>query len=401
MLSIDINYTISQLIQVMPGFWGAFLFALILTPLIAKLAKKIGAIDLPAIDRKRTERGLETRIHTKPLPRLGGLAIVIPFLILMFYLLGFDKFSIGMGISLLILTVVGIIDDRYDLHGGVQLLFQVIAVLVIIFSGTRVLSIDIFGAYMNFERIIIPFSIFNFSTSFIFPADIFTLIWFLGIINAMNWVSGIDALEETMGWIAGLTLMLIAIKFGQNDTLAVISVFTGAVLGFWIFNFPPSKILGGTVSNTVLGFLLTLFAIKIDGKLTTTILLLALPLVDFVWVIVKRIIKYKVINPARLMTISGRHHLHHRLMELGYSDKQILLIEMSIFSMFAVAAYYFAGFNKTAVAGLMGIVALLFFFAFLTVVRQTRKKKKEEMLKTKGELKKGEIREAPEKVYAY
>lgn len=401
MLDININYTITQVSKILPEFFAAILITAILTPLIGKIAHWIGAIDLPAIMRKRNDRTLETRIHKGILPRLGGVSILLSFVILMFYVYGFTLLTIAIGTSLGILLITGIIDDKYDMHGGLQLFFQIVAVGIVVLSGVRITQIEIFNEIINFNLISIPFTILEQSLSFVFPADIITLLWFIVIINAMNWVAGIDALEETMGWVAGVTLMLIAIKFGRTDMLPLIAVFTGAVLGFWMYNFPPAKILGGTVGNTTLGFLLAIFSILIDGKLTTTLLLLAVPLVDFVWVLIGRIVKYRVFNPLRLMSISGKHHLHHRLMELGLSVKQILLIEISIFSIFCVVAYWSAGFNIATVIILSVLATVFLLFTVITIANKIRMNRKLKQLEKGALIKEGEVKESPEKVYMY
>jgi UDP-N-acetylmuramyl pentapeptide phosphotransferase/UDP-N-acetylglucosamine-1-phosphate transferase len=283
---------------------------------------------------------------------------------------------------------------------------------VIILAGVRITGVSLFG------NDIIQLDIWNYDFNFLgqlltfsFPADLITLLWFLVIINAMNWVAGIDALEETMAWVAGLTLMFLAIKFGKTDMLELTSIFTGATIGFWFFNFPPARIFGGTVANTMLGYLLAIFAIKIDGKYTTAILLLALPLVDFLWVLIWRVVKFRQFNPLKLMSISGNHHLHHRLMEIGYSKKQTLLLEGSLFGVFAIAAYYFAGFDILAVAGVASFGLLFILFSVITIVYKRRQNRapvaQEEVVKEEekpdepDDVQPPDPQKPPESVYAY
>jgi UDP-GlcNAc:undecaprenyl-phosphate/decaprenyl-phosphate GlcNAc-1-phosphate transferase len=401
MLDININYTITQLSKILPEFIAAILITAILTPFIGKIAHWIKAIDLPAHLRKRTDRTIETRVHSEILPRLGGVAIFIAFISLMFYVYGFTLLTSAIGISLSVLVVSGIVDDKFDISGSWQLFFQIVAVVIVVLAGVRIEMIDIMNHQFYFNLINIPFELFSQSMAIVLPADLITIFWFLVIINAMNWVAGIDALEETMAWVAGATLMLIAIRFGRSDMLPMIGIFTGAVIGFWIFNFPPAKILGGTVGNTILGLLLAIFSILIDGKLTTTLLILALPLIDFVWVLIGRIITYRELNPIKLMGISGRHHLHHRLMIMGYSNKQILLIEISIFSIFGVIAYANAGFNQVTVAILAGVTGLLLFFTILTIIGRIRTNSILRQEKKGAVVKEGLIKESPEKIYRY
>ncbi|MBD3363348.1 hypothetical protein GF362_06550 [Candidatus Dojkabacteria bacterium] len=397
---INFEYIFEKLLEVFPLLATSFIIVLILTPVVAKIAKYLKAIDIPKFAKRRIKITGKKDKTLKSRPRLGGLAIYIAFIVLMFFINGFTVYSISIGIGLTILMIVGLIDDIKDLNGGIQMTFQVLAVMVIVLGGIRITSIHIFGHSFSFDAYTLSLPFWEGLIKVVFPADIITIIWFIVIINSMNWVAGIDALEETMSVVAGATLMLLSIRFGKDDMLAQTAIFTGAVLGFWVFNFPPAYIIGGTIGNTILGILLGIFAIKIDGKMTTSILLLALPIIDFIWVLVGRLIKYKQFNPWKLMNISGEHHFHHRLMKLGFTVKQVLLIEISIFSLFALAAYYFAGFNILAIIVFAAIVALLLFFALLTFLR-VKRVNVQESEKDKGGVEPSEVKKSPESVYAY
>lgn len=398
----DFIFTIQKLFDVAQVFGVAFVISFLLTPFIGKIAKMLKAVDMPALKRRRDDPTIATRIHNQATPRLGGLAVYIPFMILMFMTQGFTNLTIGIGIGLTILTLGGVIDDIKDLPGYVQILFQFAAVFCLILVGVRILDISVMGIYLNFDSFRYTFELFGFSPLFVFPADIITIFWFLVIINAMNWVSGIDALEETMSVIAGFTLMLLSIKFGNDQIFLLSTIFTGSILGFTFFNFPPAFIFSGTVGNALMGYLLALLAIKIDGKMTTSILLLALPLVDFIWVLMYRLYKFKQFNPLKLMSISGKHHLHHRLMRIGYTSKQVLLIEVSIFCIFAIFAYYLAGFNIFAIAMLGSIVFFFLLFSLLLVHRKNlEKKEKEGKVVLKGKRNGDKIEKSPEELYAY
>lgn len=411
---IDFGYTINELLKITPYFLVSFLLVLILTPLVAKLAVYINAIDIPTFARGRILTREDKKLHPAARPRLGGLGIALVFILMLFITQGFSVFSISIGLGVGLLILIGVLDDVYDLSGSTQMAFQILAILVMILGGTRITEIGFFGTQIALDAYPYIFPFFDDVIKFVFPGDIITLFWFLVIINAMNWVAGIDALEESLSIIAGFTLMLLAIKFGRPEMLVLASIFTASTLGFWIYNYPPAKIIGGTIANTVLGFLLGMFAIKIDGKMTTSIFLLALPLVDFIWVIGKRLYRFKEFHPLRLMAISGDHHLHHRLMQLGYSVKQVLLIEMVVFSIFAAAAYYLAGFNILAVAGIGSFAILMLFFVVLKLKKIKRRKMLGELqddsddpsdpptdVPGEGTIEKAQEKPTPESVYAY
>ena len=404
---IDITYTLTKLIEVGPIFLGGLILSLVLTPIVGHAARYLRALDIPVGERRRRRNeGEQDEQYASATPRLGGLAIYISFILLLFFVGGFTRLTIGIGIGVTLLSVVGFFDDIHDFSGVTQFLFHLLAAVVIVLAGVKITSVDIFGVALDFSIWEWTITLLNIPFAIVFPADLITILWLIIIINAMNWVAGIDALEETMAWVAGLTLMFLAIKFGKEDMLVLTTLFTGATIGFWFFNFPPARIYGGTIANTLLGYLLAIFAIEIDGKFTTAILLLALPVVDFLWVLVGRVVKYREFNPVKLMSISGHHHFHHRLMEYGYSAKQTLLVEVTIFSLFAVAAYYFAGFNIVAVAVVASFGILFLLFTILTAQSKKRSIRRQILIEKELEEKEKnpeppEPQKPPESVYAY
>lgn len=394
---IDLSFTISRLLPVLPHLLISFISVLILTPVISRIAYKLKALDLKVVSGIRTSNfeNVENLI-----PRLGGLGVSLVFTILMFLVYGFNSFTILLGISILILTVAGLLDDIYDLPAWMQFCFQLIAVaLIVIVGGVRIENIQIANFSLNFIGIEYFFNVFEILFKVVFPADIITIFWIMIIINAMNWVAGIDALEELMSIIAGFTLVFIAIKLNKLEFIPLIAIYTGSLMGFTIFNLPPAKVYSGTIGNIIYGFLLSVLAIKIDGKMTTSILLLAIPLVDFIWVLLGRLVKYKVYNPVKLMSISGNHHLHHRLGEMNFSTWQILAIELSLFLMFASLAYFSAGFDIAVVAGIFSFATLVVLFGLLSY-----KSKRKNNIRTEkiSEIKREtEIKQTPDREYRY
>jgi UDP-GlcNAc:undecaprenyl-phosphate GlcNAc-1-phosphate transferase len=394
---IDFAYIISRLLPILPHFFISFLLAALLTPVISKYAFKFKAIDIKS---SNVARIINTDIQENLIPRLGGLAVSIVFSILVTYVYGMNSFTFILLVSVFILTVAGFLDDIYDLKAWQQFLLQLIAVtIVVILAGVRIENIHL-GSYMlDFVGHEEFFSTFGLFYKFVFPADIITIFWIMIIINAMNWVAGIDALEECMSIIAGVTLTLIAIKLNRLEFVPMIAIYTGALSGFTIFNLPPAKIYSGTIGNILFGFLLSVFAIKIDGKMTTSILLLAIPVVDFVWVLLGRLVKYKQFNPIKLMSISGNHHLHHRLKEMGFSNWRVLYFELSLFLIFASLAYLTAGFDIAVVAGIFAFGAIIILFAYLSVKKRS---KLSQISARPVQIKKEtEIKKTPDREYAY
>lgn len=354
--------------QIAPAFIGALVFSLLLVPILAQVAIKYGFIDLPASMRKRTDPTLDQRIHEVAKPRLAGVAALLPVFYILFTQVNWTSQLTAMGLGLLVITISGIWDDKNELSNKSQFLFQFLAAFIVVLGGISIKSIDIVGTSFNFVSYSHIFDILGFTYQFLFPADIITIFWILIIINAVNWVCGIDALGESLTVVAGVTITMLSVKAGNIQLALLPAVLTGGVLGFIPYNFPPSKVIGGTAAHTSYGFLLAVISIFSGAKITTAIIILSIPLVDMLWVIFYRI-KIHVGEPLlKRPFISGRVHLHHRLMALGYSAKQTLFIEIAASAMISVVAFYFGGFSNTLILIAIVISALLIMFAIISVV---------------------------------
>lgn len=349
----------------------ALFASFLMTPLAAKLAKTIGAIDLPANLRSRVDRTKAQRIHKIPKLRLGGLAVIYAFLVVTLFSGQTNPQIIGLLIGASILTIFGFIDDKYELSPKLQLLSHILAAIAAILAGVRFTDISIGDIFINLsgtEFTILQIS--DFVMKFVFPADLVTILWIIVLINAVNWMCGIDALGENIATITSVALVLIGMKTGNSEVAIVAAILAGSVLGFIPYNFPPSKILGGTVGDVNFGYLLSTLAILSEAKLSTSILLLIIPLADMVYVLIRRIIEHKVMNPLKLLGISGRIHLHHRILNVGFSKKHTLYIEMSIFIILTTIALYFEQIGRTYPYIHIIIISILSLFIISSYIRQ-------------------------------
>lgn len=231
--------------QILPYFIFALVIALLVTPLVGRLAKRIGALDLPANLRKKTEDS-GTRINTKVTARLGGLAIVIALAVVLILSddIGLSNLSSGMGfnswgiwLGILILTAAGIYDDARNMPAWAQFLTQFVAAGLVVFSDIKLDNVVIgneiiqsFGP--DVARIIIVF-------------------WIVAMINFVNWASGIDALHGTLSSVASGTLLLIAMQNGNPVLATLIAIHLGANLGVLPYNYYPSKIFYGLDRKSV------------------------------------------------------------------------------------------------------------------------------------------------------
>lgn len=276
------------------------------TPWVRRLAIKLNAIDIPKDER---------RIHSQPIPRMGGFAIYIGFLIgvlINFNNIGATEFGLLSGST--IIVVGGIIDDIKTIRPKYKLAFQLAAALCLIVSGLTIrLVTNPFATvfpYINLGYFSIPI----------------TIIWVIGITNAFNLIDGLDGLAAGIAFIACITMMVVAIINGRHDTILFTTILGGAILGFLPHNFNPASIFMGDTGSQLLGFLLA--AISIDGSIKSAtslviavpLLALGLPIYDTLFAMIRRKINGKPIMEG------DKGHLHHRLLDLGLTQRQAVLI---------------------------------------------------------------------------
>lgn len=342
------NIVFFQMEYILP-FIIAFIVAFFTTPLARKLAFKVGAVDVPKDER---------RMHDKPLPRLGGLAIFAGFIVAILYIIianyiytgsmSLDSRFQGLLIGSFIIISVGIIDDSRTLKPWVKLIFQIIAALIVVLSGITI------------QEITNPFSAFGF-TSLGFLSVPLTVIWIVGITNAINFIDGLDGLAAGVSSIALLSLLFISIFEQQFGVVALIAALAGATLGFLPFNFNPAKIFMGDTGSNFLGFALAAVSVMGMMKSYATIaiavplLVLALPIFDTAFAILRRLFNGKPIMQA------DRGHLHHKLIDMGFSQKQTVIVLYIISGFLGICAI------ELATKGVFRAIILLFSVAVFVI----------------------------------
>lgn len=306
-------------------FLVALLISFISTPVVRKLAIKIGAVDIPKDDR---------RVHKEAMPFLGGIAIFAAVIITVLIFLPLNKstFSILMGGTLIVIS--GILDDLRDLSPKKKLLFQLGAGFVLILGGIKI------------DFVTNPFS--N-TSSLIFLRWLsipITLFWVAGITNTVNLIDGLDGLAAGVAMISSISLMLVANKFAYTEITILSAIVAGGCLGFLPFNFNPAKIFMGDTGALFLGFMLA--AISIEGVMKSVatiavvvpIIILGVPIFDTTFAIFRRLLNGQSIMAA------DKGHLHHRLLNRGFSQKKTVLILYGISSIFGLVAVLIAKANS-------------------------------------------------------
>ena len=288
------------------AFIIAFVVTFTTTPFVKRLAFKIGAVDVPKDNR---------RMHKKPTARLGGLAIFLGFIVSVIAYATMDRELAGMLIGCCIIVTLGIFDDIYALSAKLKLLVQIVAALFPILAGVQIDFVRVPGfisetGYLALGWMAVPV----------------TLIWVIGITNATNLLDGLDGLACGVSSISALTLLCIALIVGEPEIAFVTSALAGACFGFLPYNFNPAKLFMGDTGALFLGFVLATTSVQGLFKgyavisVAAPVLILGLPIFDTVSAILRRVKNHQPIMSP------DRGHLHHRLIDAGFSQKQAVSI---------------------------------------------------------------------------
>lgn len=288
------------------------------TPLVKKMAYKIGAIDVPKDGR---------RMHKKPIPRLGGLAIALAFLLTVLLFAELNQQIRGILLGAIIIVVLGVLDDCLALKASFKFVVQILAAVVAVCHGCtiRYLSNPLIGSDTQY------LDLGNWSIAI-------TIIWIVAITNAVNFIDGLDGLAVGVSAISAATLLVIALLVGEGAIAVVLTALLGACLGFLPYNFNPAKIFMGDTGSTFLGFILACLSIQGMFKLYAVIsfavpfLILGVPIFDICFAVIRRLARHQ--SPMQ----ADRGHIHHRLIDMGFSQKQAVAITYMITAMLGLAA---------------------------------------------------------------
>jgi len=303
-------------LAILPGL-VALMVSFLATPLVIKLAWKLGIIDDPAKNKQIKV------IHTYPVPRGGGLALFVAILVASAVFLPIDKHLKGILGGAAVLTLMGILDDKYNLNPYLRLAGGFLAAAIPIAAGIGIafLSnpqggiIDLSQPQINFYFLGEPRSIWVLS-------DAFALVWIVFVMNMLNMgAKGVDGQLPGVVVVAATTIAMLSLKFSadiaQWPVIILAAVTAGAYLGFLPWNFYPQKIMPGYGGSTLAGYLLAVLAILSTTKVGTLIVVLGIPLIDTGYTIVRRIL-------ARKSPVWGdRGHFHHRLLDAGWGKRRV------------------------------------------------------------------------------
>lgn len=303
-------------LAILPAVFTA-LIAFLSTPLVIKLAEKLGIVDDPS-----KHKHIKV-IHTYPVPRGGGLATFGAIFVSCLVFLPLDKHLIGILVGAALITLVGFLDDKYDLNPYLRLALGFLAALAPIAAGIGIAFISRpGGGIIDLSQPQISFFLLGKTRSIWLLADLFALFWIVFIMNMLNMgAKGVDGQLPGVVVVAALTIAALSLRFSADITqwpvIVLASILAGAYLGFLPWNFYPQKIMPGYSGSTLAGYLLAVLSILATTKVGILMVVLGVPLIDTGYTIVRRILSGK--SPVW----GDRGHLHHRLLDIGWGKRKV------------------------------------------------------------------------------
>ena len=301
----------------------AFAISYLMTPPVKRFAEAVGAMDVPKDER---------RVHNHPIPRMGGLAIFLGFVLSLLLFVDMSTQVMGLLLGTVIIAVMGALDDIMNLNAWIKLAGQVLAAGVAIRCGIVVDAISNFTptggtTFLNTYWLAIPV----------------TVIWIVACTNAVNLIDGLDGLAVGVSTISSLTMLVVSLFVAEPAVSLILAALTGACVGFMPYNLNPAKIFMGDVGSQMLGFVLATVSIMGMFKFHAIIsflvplLSLAVPLADTVFAFFRRILHGQ--SPFH----ADKGHFHHRLLALGMSQKQAVAVLYGISAVLGLIAVLMAG----------------------------------------------------------
>lgn len=323
---LDPNFIIKVLLSLVTA--AAVAFAV--TPLVKLLAQKVGAMDVPKDSR---------RMHSVPIPRMGGLAIFFAFMVSVLIFAKIDRELRGILIGATLIVILGVLDDILTLKALPKFGVQIIAAVIAVLHGCRI------EHFMGFRL----------ATWLSYPVSV---IWILAITNAVNFIDGLDGLAAGVSAISAGSMLVVALLVADFNSAVLLAAVVGGCAGFIPYNFNPAKIFMGDTGSTFLGFILAtvsiygLFKMYAIISFAVPFLVLGLPIFDICFAVIRRISKGQ--SPMH----ADRGHVHHRLIDMGFSQKQAVAIAYMLSAILGMAAVVLANDGEMKALIFIGAVIL-------------------------------------------
>ena len=331
-MMIDISLMVDVLLALVTALVACFAA----TPIVKSFAQKVGAMDVPGDAR---------RVHDHPIPRLGGLAIFLGFILSVVLFADITRQVQGILLGAIVIVAVGAIDDIISLRAGVKFIIQIFAAVIAVMHGVVIeilMNPNVFSDVDHLALGVLSIPI--------------TVIWIVAITNSVNLIDGLDGLAVGVSAIDSVTMLVIALVVSEGNVAIILAALAGACIGFMPYNLNPAKIFMGDTGALLLGYILStvsvigLFKFYAVISFAVPFLILAVPLFDTVFAFFRRLFKGQ--NPMA----PDRGHFHHRLIDLGLSQKNAVAILYLISAVLGMAAVVISTSGELKV--------LIFIFAF-------------------------------------
>lgn len=341
-------------------FYQPAIFVFLLTVVFILIALKL----FPKL--KLLDKPHKYGLTRAPIPYYGGIVIYLVFLISLLIFVPLDKHVTGLLIGSSLIMLLGFFDDFFGLSPWLRLGVQFVAAAILVFFEIGILSIQIpLLGTITFDQI--------FWNGFYLLSAIFTVLWVMTILNTMNFVDGVSGLVSGVSFVAGLTIFFLSVHPGLHENpqsqlpVALIALIIAMIsLAFLLFDFPAAKILMGDTGSTFLGFMIAALAIFSGGKVATAFLVLGIPILDMVWVIFRRMLSGKKFWQGDLL------HLHHRFLNIGFSQKKVVIIYLMITAIFGFFAVILVS-SQQKLFMIIALTILMLLLAFTLIVLPKKK----------------------------
>lgn len=346
---IIMTFTNNGIIYAIAALICSILLAYSFTPIVRVLAYKIGAIDVPKDNR---------RMHKKPTPRIGGLAIFLGFLITCLFFCEYRKELFLLLGGALLIVILGIFDDVFSLNAFVKLICQLAISAIPVIGGIRI-------DYIHLGEKNIEMGIWSIPV---------TILWITALTNAINIIDGLDGLSCGVSTISAISIFFVVILQGEDIYYALVAlILIGSCFGFIPFNRNPARIFMGDTGALFLGYTLSLISVEGMFKMHTAIsmivplIIFALPLADTLTSIVRRVLTGR--NPFS----ADREHIHHKLIDMGFTQKETVSLLYSICGILGLVAVFMCGnmfseFNLTR-SIIITIIAVAIFVIYMAIFK--------------------------------
>jgi len=340
---------------------AALILTALLTVLVGKIALRYRVVDQPGVGRSG-----QRKIHDRPTPLWGGVAVFLAYFFILFSFSGYFLSGhlswthlLGFGAGALIIIIGGSLDDKYDLRPWQQFIFPLLACAAVVLGGVEVAKVtNPFGGIIDLRP-------------FVFVSPVIVALWLLGMMYTTKLLDGVDGLVTGVSAIGGFIIFLFTLttRYYQPDIAFAAILLTGVALGFLIFNWHPAQIFLGEGGSLLFGYILGVLSIISGAKIAMALLVMGIPVMDVAWTIIRRLASGR--NPFRS---ADRRHLHHRLLSLGLSQPATVGVFYILSLSFGLSGLWLQSRGKflalLALAGLMLLIVVAFWL--WDYVRQDR-----------------------------